>query len=449
MPERRVIYHRPGDSGTGPVIYWMQRDQRVSDNHALFYAASLAAGAGKKLRVVFNLVPGFLGATIRQYRFMLKGLREVEENLRDRNIPFDLIMGNPVESLPEYLSGFQPYALVSDFNPLKIARKWKGDVLKQTQTPYYTIDAHNIVPVTAASDKQEFGAYTIRPKINRQLEEFSGLSTGEQFFEKVYSGTLPEKIDWDSIRKKLSVDESVGEISDIAPGEKGAHQHLKNFIENKLSAYGELRNDPNSGMVSGLSPWLHFGHISAQRIHHLVRLADIDPSLTAPFIEELVVRKELSDNFCFYNSNYDSVEGFPDWAKKTINEHRKDEREYLYTANEFEQGKTHDPLWNAAQMEMVLTGRMHGYMRMYWAKKILEWTESAEKAMKTAIYLNDKYQLDGRDPNGYTGIAWSIGGVHDRAWAERPVFGKIRYMNYNGCKRKFDVAAYIKKFGDL
>jgi deoxyribodipyrimidine photo-lyase len=164
------------------------------------------------------------------------------------------------------------------------------------------------------------------------------------------------------------------------------------------------------------------------------------------FLEELVVRRELSDNFCFYNEDYDRFRGFPEWARTSLDKHRDDPREYIYSLEAFERAATHDPLWNAAQLEMVKRGKMHGYMRMYWAKKILEWTESPERAMEIAIYLNDRYQLDGRDSNGYAGIAWSLGGVHDRPWRERPVFGKLRYMNFNGCKRKFDVRAYIAKW---
>ena len=194
---------------------------------------------------------------------------------------------------------------------------------------------------------------------------------------------------------------------------------------------------------SNLSPYIHFGHLSAQRVAIEVTKAVAPQEDKSAFLEELIVRRELSDNFCLYNPDYDNVNGFHQWASSTLNNHKDDEREFIYALNEFENALTHDPLWNAAQLEMVKTGKMHGYMRMYWAKKILEWTKSPEQAMEFAIYLNDKYSLDGRDPNGYTGIAWSIGGVHDRAWSERPIFGKIRYMNYNGCKRKFDVNSYI------
>ncbi len=193
-----------------------------------------------------------------------------------------------------------------------------------------------------------------------------------------------------------------------------------------------------------MSPYLHFGQIAAQRVALEVMKADAPQIEKDALLEELIVRKELSDNFCYYNKNYDSVEGFPAWSRKTLDEHRGDKREYLYSLKDFESGNTHDELWNASQIQMVNSGKMHGYMRMYWAKKILEWSESPESAMKTAIYLNDRYELDGRDPNGYAGIAWSIGGVHDRAWGARPVFGKVRFMSYNGCKSKFDIKKFIE-----
>jgi deoxyribodipyrimidine photo-lyase len=220
---------------------------------------------------------------------------------------------------------------------------------------------------------------------------------------------------------------------------------LGQFIAERLPGYDTDRNDPNRSGQSGLSPYLHFGQISAQRVALEVRKADARPEAKAAFLEELIVRRELSDNFCFYNPAYDSFEGFHSWAKATLNAHREDRRQFLYSLRQLEAGGSHDPLWNAAQKEMVATGKMHGYLRMYWAKKVLEWTPSPEEAIAIAIYLNDRYSLDGRDPNGYAGIAWSIGGVHDRAWGERPVFGKIRYMSYEGCRRKFGVDRYIKK----
>jgi deoxyribodipyrimidine photo-lyase len=224
---------------------------------------------------------------------------------------------------------------------------------------------------------------------------------------------------------------------------------LNRFIKNGLPLYRRNRNNPVLGGQSGLSPYLHFGHISAQRIAlEITSRAEPDANADA-FLEELIVRRELSDNFCFYNGRYDSFEGFPDWAKNTLLQHALDPRPAVVTFRELEQGETRDPMWNAAQMEMVKTGKMHGYMRMYWAKKILEWSPRPEEALETALVLNDKYELDGCDPNGAAGCAWSIGGVHDRAWGERPVFGKIRAMSAGGLESKMDARGYIKKIQDL
>jgi len=230
----------------------------------------------------------------------------------------------------------------------------------------------------------------------------------------------------------------------IKPGSKGGLKALHLFVQNKLDSYDSGRNDPTKDAVSLLSPYLHFGQVSAQRVALEVSKAHASAACKDAFLEQLIVRRELADNFCYYNPDYDRVEGFPGWAQRTLEEHVKDRREHLYAREEFEHAQTHDDLWNAAQQEMVKRGTMHGYMRMYWCKKMLEWTRHPREALEIAIYLNDRYELDGRDPNGYTGIAWSIGGVHDRPWGTRPIFGNIRYMSYNGCKSKFDVKAYVE-----
>ncbi len=241
-------------------------------------------------------------------------------------------------------------------------------------------------------------------------------------------------------------DKSVDELKVFIPGEIAAKTLLQEFISNKLKKYNELRNDPANNFQSDLSPYLHFGQISAERIALEVKNSTLVEELKEAFLEELIVRRELADNYCFYISNYDNFNGFHPWAHETLNQHRADARPYIYNLEQFELAKTHDKYWNAVQNEMVIYGKMHGYMRMYWAKKILEWTKSPEEAQDFAIYLNDKYELDGRDPNGYTGIAWSIGGVHDRAWTEKDVFGKIRFMNEGGLKRKFEIDKYANKF---
>jgi deoxyribodipyrimidine photo-lyase len=444
MNSKRIRILQEGIDKTGPVVYWMQRDQRVHDNWALIYSQEEAIRREVPFVVLFNLVPNFLGATVRQYGFMLRGLNLVENELSKYNINFELLLGDPAATIPAYIKKNKVSLLVSDFNPLKNIRRWKKQVAGKIEIPFHEVDAHNIVPCLQASNKQEFGAYTIRPKIQKLLPEFLDELPSIKKMKTKYS--FQEKIAWGKIIDNLKVDKKVAEVDWLVPGEKAAFETLDKFINEKLSSYSEKRNDPNEEAVSNLSPYLHFGQISAQRIAAEIYKASEPHKSQMEFLEELIVRRELSDNFCYFNTKYDSVEGFPKWAKDSLNKHRKDKHEFIYSLNEFEKAETHDDLWNAAQREMVVTGKMHGYMRMYWAKKILEWTNTPEDAMITTIYLNDKYQLDGRDPNGYTGIAWSIGGVHDRAWAERNVFGKIRYMNYAGCKRKFDVFKYINKY---
>jgi len=442
--EKRIRLLQKGIETNGPVFYWMSRDQRVHDNWALLYAQKLALEKKKSLVVIFNLVADFLEATIRQYGFMLNGLEEIERELTKYNIPFFLLYGKPDEEIPKLLKKTNASIMVSEFDPLKIKRIWKRDVAKQISVPFFEVDAHNIVPALYVSDKLEFAAYTIRPKIHKALIEFMDEFPSLKKMSKSEIST--DKTDWEKIKKSIRIDFDVKEVEWIKPGESAALKSLENFLKNKFDHYTGIRNDPTKDGQSNLSPYLHFGQISAQRIALETEKFNGNPESQKVFLEELIVRRELADNFCYFNKDYDSFGGFHSWAKTSLDEHRKDEREFAYTLAQFEQAKTHEDLWNAAQMEMVKTGKMHGYMRMYWAKKILEWTKSPEDAQKIAIYLNDKYELDGRDPNGYTGIAWSIGGIHDRAWFERPVYGKIRYMNRNGAEKKFDINHYIGKF---
>ncbi|NPV61661.1 MAG: deoxyribodipyrimidine photo-lyase [Methanotrichaceae archaeon] len=439
MNPKRVKTLVEAEGKEGPVIYWMSRDQRVRDNWALLFAQELARKNTSPVAALFCLSPEFLGATSRQYHFMLRGLKEVEKDLRQLNIPLFLLHGDPGRKIAQFLKAHDAAALVSDFSPLRINRSWKVSAIEQIAIPFYEVDAHNIVPCWVASSKQEWAAYTFRPKVRRLLseflEEFPAVSKHPFRFEDWAEN------DWDEAEKSVKAG-ALPEVKWIQPGEKAARDHLIDFLNHRLSGYESGRNDPARDAQSGLSPYLHFGHISAQRVALQVLKGSQDSS---SFLEELIVRRELSDNFCYYNSNYDSFDGFPDWAKETLRIHEKDRREYIYNLKELEAGQTHDVLWNAAQLEMVHKGKMHGYLRMYWAKKILEWTETPDEALRAAIYLNDKYELDGRDPNGYTGIAWSIGGIHDRAWKEREVFGKVRYMSYKGAGRKFDIDAYIRK----
>jgi deoxyribodipyrimidine photo-lyase len=445
MNEQRIRGLSHGKEGLGPVVYWMSRDQRLEDNWALLYAQQLALQKRQPLAVVFCLVPDFLGATWRQYGFMLKGLKEAAEGLKKKSIPFFLLAGKPEQEIPNFLGKNRVSHLVTDFDPLRIKRQWKTAVARKISLPFSEVDAHNIVPCWIASPKQEYGAYTIRPKIHRLLDEF--LEDFPTVVAHPYRWQGPGMlINWLNIFRELVCDRRVAEVPGIIPGGIAAHKSLQQFIQFKLSLYDLKRNDPVQDGQSNLSPYLHFGQLSGQRVVLEVLKTKLPQKVKDQFLEEIIIRRELSDNFCLYNSDYDNPNGLPSWAKETLTVHRKDKREHLYSLKTFEQAATHDDLWNAAQRQMVHTGKMHGYLRMYWAKKILEWTSSVSDAFQIAIYLNDRYELDGRDPNGYTGIAWSIGGVHDRAWPQRPIFGKIRYMSYGGCKAKFDIVRFIQQY---
>lgn len=435
---------REGTTDGKAVLYWMARDKRAADNWALIAAQAHAIKHNLPLIVCFQYTGNYSAANIRQYGFLFGGLEKTKHILHNHNIPFLLIKGNAEDKIPRLINKYDVGALFTDFSPLRVYRKRLEKVIAKTSIPFYQVDAHNIVPIWMASSKQEYGAYTIRPKIFSHLDNylinFIKLKIHPFDWDQPY-----EIFDWDRVYKSLKIDFGVAEVDWLSPGEEAGKLVLNSFIAEKLTDYAEKRNDPNIEQASNLSPYLNFGQIAPQRVVLELKNKSISDNKDS-FLEQCIIRRELSDNFCYYNHNYDSFEGFPLWAQQSHNDHRNDEREYVYHPEQFEHAATHDELWNAAQREMKIKGKMHSYMRMYWAKKILEWSPNPELALQTAIDLNDKYSLDGRDPNGYTGIAWSIGGVHDRPWFERPIYGKIRYMNYNGCRKKFNVKQYISKY---
>lgn len=430
-------------TGNGPLLYWMSREQRVADNWGLNHAQQLAIERKVPLLVAFTLADGFLGATLRQYGFMLRGLQQVQQRLAELAIPLLLLRGDPPTELLRFVAQAGVGTVVCDFDPLRIKRHWFDSAAAAAAIPIIEVDGHNIVPCRLASPKREFGAYTLRPKLKRLLAEFltelPQLQRHPFAWQQALQSFSPE-----ALLASLALDRSVTELADLPPGEAAAAEALAAFLEGGLQRYGQQANDPLADAQSGLSPWLHFGQLAPQRV--ALQVARCGGLAAEPFLEQLIVRRELCDNFCLHCPDYDRLECAPDWARSTLEQHRHDPRSYCYRLEQLEQAVTHDPLWNAAQHQLVVTGRIHGYLRMYWAKKILEWTASPEEAFAAAVQLNDRYALDGRDPNGYTGIAWSLAGVHDRAWGRRPVFGSIRYMSADGCKRKFDVAGYIRRW---
>lgn len=455
----------------GTVVYEMCRELRAHDNDALLFAQQLALSKGAQLIVnytVYNYL--WVGATARFYDWVFASLQEVENILRTHNIPLIITISDGnifaksstitiLQKLHETIG-----AMVIEEIPLHFARRWKELYMKHNGSiPLYEVDAHNCIPVWELSPKQEFAARTIRSKVHAKLSPF--LEEYETLIKHEANSNLlrdfPE-IDWVKVRQSIICNEDVQPVTWILPGEKYATSMLRSFITKKLTSYDESRNNINIDGQSNLSPYIAHGNISRRRIIvELLKETKIsienafDPiqngsngtlGSIAAFIEECVIRAELSENFCFYNTNYSNVGGFPEWAKKVLAQTGSDTREYIYTKKQLEFAETHDELWNAAQRQMTRTGKMHGYMRMYWAKKLLEWTKNPEDAMSIAIYLNDTYELDGRDPNGYVGCAWSIGGLHDRPWFNRPIFGTIRYMARSGVEKRGNIQEYINTF---
>ncbi|WP_243359886.1 deoxyribodipyrimidine photo-lyase [Fundidesulfovibrio terrae] len=443
MNTRRARIISPGRPGVGPVVYWMHRDHRVRDNWALTYAALLAHQAGTTLVCAHCLAPSYPLAQPGHFRFLYDGLREIARDLAAQGIPHIQLLGDPPAEVSGLARSLDASAVVADFDPLRHKRSWMARAGEALACPLHEVDARNVVPCFVASDKQEYMARTIRPKIHRLLPEFL-----EDFPELPRQDgpsfpALPGRT-WDEAEQAFPA--LLAPLPRFfAPGETAGRAALSRFVRVGLPGYAQSRNDPSIEGQSGLSPWLHFGMLSAQRAALAVASSDAAAQDKEAFLEELIVRRELSDNFCLHSRNYDSADCYPDWAKKTLDKHARDPRPYLYSPSELEEGRTHDPAWNAAQREMTLTGKMHGYMRMYWAKKLLEWTPCREEAQAVAVDLNDRLSLDGRDPNGYAGIAWAIGGVHDRPWSERTIFGQVRSMTFAGLKRKFDVEGYIRR----
>ena len=441
MQEERLHLTRTADTAGQSIVYWMRCEHRRNDNWGLLYALEQANANNLPLITLFCLAGSTPHSSYRQQDFLFRGIETLKPAFEDSGLHFVNSNAATPEDLARHISTFTPQLLVTDYSALKPQQLWLHAVLNHTECSAVQVDSRNIVPTHHVSPKQEYAARTLRPKIHRELE---------RFLTPFPTVTRP-KVSWlgdmhsEPLTPPAPEKDAPSAIMHFPTGEEAGRDVLHHFIQNRIHHYMH-RNDPTKNVLSNLSPYLHYGMLSAQRV--VLEMLDnkhIPQEAKEVFLEELVVRRELADNFCFYNPLYDSVNSFPDWAQKTLNKHRADPREYIYSLKEFEDGTTHDALWNAAQHELVHHGKMHGYMRMYWAKKILEWTASPEEAMHYAIYLNDKYSLDGVDCNGYTGIAWSIGGVHDRPWKERPIFGTVRYMSYNGAKRKFDIQGYIDK----
>jgi deoxyribodipyrimidine photo-lyase len=426
------------------VLYWMQQSQRAEWNHAFEAAIRIGKALDKAVLVGFGLMDDYPEANARHYTFLLEGLKELQEAFKKRDCKLVVKFGHPQEVAAGLAR--DAAAVVCDRGYLRHQKKWRSQLAQSIDCRLIQVESDVIVPVESASDKREYAARTIRSKLQDQYDEF--LEKPARLMppkSSVYLKVKGEKINnVPGLVDSLSIDTSVAPVSDfLKGGTSEAKKHFRNFLKNHLAQYNDDRNQPHEDHVSHMSPYLHFGQISPVWLLQEVQKAGKGEDAES-YVEELLVRRELAANFCYYEKDYDKFSALPDWARTTLEEHKEDERAYRYTREEMEQADTHDEYWNAAMKQMKKRGYLHNHMRMYWGKQILAWTNTPQYAYRTALELNNKYFLDGRDCNSYANIGWLFG-LHDRAWQEREVFGKVRIMTKGGLERKTEPEKFIDK----
>lgn len=444
QPERiGELNQKPVRDNARYVLYWMQQAQRAEWNHALEFAIMQANALALPLTVCFALTDNYPEANERHYALMLEGLRETATRLRERGAQFLIERGSP----PEVVMPMARHAalVVTDRGGTRIQSSWRTDLARQLDCRLVQVETDVVVPVETAYPKEAYTAAVLRPKITRLLGQF--LVPLKPTALHCVAPETASPVDGEKLLGSLKLERAVPRSSHYRGGRIAGEKLLDEFIVTNLDQYAEKRSDPSKDLGSHMSPYLHFGQISPLEIALAVKGTGESTNVSS-FLEELIVRRELSWNFTHYNPNYDAFESLPNWAIATLKKHAGDPREFLYTQADLEEASTHDPYWNAAQREMMVTGEMHNYMRMYWGKKILEWSASPEEAFSTTLALNNKWCLDGRDPNSFAGVAWCFG-KHDRPWAEREIFGSVRYMNAAGLRRKFDMDGYLRRVADL
>ncbi len=430
------------------VLYWMQQAQRAEFNHALEFAAQQANDLGLPLVVFFCLTSDYPEANARHYSFMLEGLIEVEKTLEQRGIKMMVQKGRMPDRVIE--QGQSAAMIVCDRGYLRHQKIWREKAASKVPCLLVQVESDVIIPVEQVSRKVEYAARTIRPKIKKHMDRF--LHPVFEIPVKVDSLSLrmdqADQLSLHSIENLISFLDIDTTLSAVTPFIKGgtsqAKKRFENFLKKNLENYDKHANQPQTDDISYMSPYLHFGQISPLYLAMETSASDVRTDAKEAFLEQLTVRRELAVNFVEYQTDYDRFSGVPQWARKTLAEHKDDSRADIYSVDRLEAAQTHDEYWNACMLEMKHTGFMHNYMRMYWGKKILEWSAAPEEAFKTCLGLNNKYFVDGRDPNSYASVSWLFG-RHDRPFPERKVFGKVRYMSASGLERKCDIKAYVKK----
>ena len=432
------------------VLYWMQMYKRVDNNHALKFAIERANELKLPLVVYEGLKFYYPWASDRLHTFILEGVEEKTKEFEKLGIRYVFYLQANAHSPKQTVARLAKEAalIVTDDFPCFIIPEHNRRIAEKVNVPVLAVDSNGIIPMSRF-EKEEYGAYTIRPKINRILSDY--LVPFEEARVKVRAPDLtvdcPETIVTSENIAELvagcTIDHTLARSEHYHGGTANGRERLKKFVRDILPDYETSRNKPDRDGSSRLSSYLHFGFLSALEIALAVMDADGPQSAKDAYLEELIVRRELSYNLTSFNKNYDSLQALPEWVHKTMREHADDERQFIYSLEDLENGETHDELWNASQREMVRTGEMHNYVRMLWGKNVIAWTRSYEEAFEILVHLNNKYCLDGRNPNSYAGILWCLG-KHDRPWMERPVFGTRRYMTSGSTGKKFNSKKYIE-----
>ena len=447
---KRVTVRRGGEPKADGkcVVYWLQRAQRALDNSALEVAIQCGNALGLPVVAYFSVIPNYPNANLRHYHFLKQGLPDIAEGTAERGVGFVVRRPTDGDTLEAFIDEVNAAMVVGDENVCREPERWRAALARKLRIPFFTVDADVVVP-SAKFGKSFVLLHHFRPKLHAQLPEF--LKPVEEIKVLHRWKQAPRSYD---LRRDITegfdkLDRSVGPVDTFVGGTKAALKRLREFTETQLADYDEQRNHPETRGTSQMSPYLHYGHISpitiALAVQEAVRHGKATQAIADKYLDELIGWRELSVLFCKHNPNYDNWECAEPWARKTLLAHAGDPRPWTYTLKQLEQSETHDELWNASQRQMVRDGWMHNYMRMYWAKKILEWSPDPATAFRWAVELNDKYELDGRDPNGYSGIAWAMVGKHDRPWFDRPVFGLVRYMSGESTGKKFDSRRYIQQ----
>ena len=445
----RILVRREGSlpQNAKCVVYWMQRAMRIHENPALDVAVDAANLLGLPVVVFFAVIPNYPNTNLRHYHFLQQGLRDVEQDAQERGVGF-VLRRYPDNSLEKFLEEVDAALLIGDENPCREPERWRKVLARRLRLPYWTVDADVAVP-SAVVGRDYFLLQHMRPHLKDALPKFL---VPDKSPTPQYAWTKPKALPSESLTNDITagfrdLDRTIKPVDTFTGGTHAALEGLKKFVAGGLKDYVDKRNHPEVKGTSRLSPYLHFGNIGPITIALAVEkaLAEGKIAQTARdrFLEQVIAWRELSVLFVKYNDNYDNWESAEPWAHKTLVEHAGDQRSFRYSFEQLERAETHDDLWNAAQREMTENGWMHNYMRMYWAKMILEWAPDPARAYEWAVILNDRYELDGRDPNGYAGIAWAIVGKHDRPWFNRPVFGLVRPMSGASTSKKFDSKAYI------